>query len=180
MNNLIVLIIILILCLCSYIFTENYNKIEHWIIDSGNPGHTVLILGGTHGNEPAGSVGIEQFLNSGIKISKGKIILIPRINKLGLDLNFRWGFNGFVPIDYNRNYSKDNSSKSFDFVNKQIIEFVTKSDFILDFHEGWGYSITQPDSMGSGIYPSNTELAKNIGNVMLVQITPFSLKIGTL
>ena len=54
-----------------------------------------------------------------------------------------------------------------DFINYQIIKSVFNADFIVDFHEGWGFSKVEPKSLGSGIYPSNTSLAKNIGNNLL-------------
>lgn len=167
MNNSLIFIIILIICLFSCLLTNNINQIEHILIDSGNPGPTLLLIGGTHGNEPAGTIGLEQFINSKVKISKGKIMIIPRVNKIGLFLNTRWGYNGFLPIDYNREYPNNTYDIAGDYINRQIIEYIKIADFIVDFHEGWGYNVIEPESMGSGIYPSNTELAKNIGNNIL-------------
>lgn len=170
--NLILLIIILIICMISYFFTENINQIDYFIIDSQNPGPTLLLVAGTHGNEPAGTIGLERFMSLGQKISKGKIIIVPRVNKLGLNLGVRTGFNGFIPIDFNRSYPSDDNDISNkitvqDTINKQIIKLVKQSDFILDFHEGWGYAIVNNNSMGSGLYPSNNESAISIANNML-------------
>jgi hypothetical protein len=167
MNNSLIFITILVVCLLSCLLTNNINQIEHVLIDSGIPGPTLLLIGGTHGNEPAGAIGLEQFINSNIQISKGKIIVIPRVNKLGLFLDTRWGYNGFLPIDYNREYPNNINELAGDYINRQVIEYVKSADFIVDFHEGWGFNIMDPESMGSGIYPSNTELAKNIGNNLL-------------
>ena len=167
MNNSLIFIIILIICLSSCLLTNNINQIEHILIDSGISGPTLLLIGGTHGNEPAGSVGLEEFIKSNVKIKKGKIIIISRVNKLGLLLNTRWGYNGFLPVDYNREYPSKITESAGDYINRQVIEYIKNADFVVDFHEGWGYNIVEPESMGSGIYPSNTELAKSIGNKLL-------------
>jgi hypothetical protein len=167
MNKSFFIIIILIICFISFLITNFINQIEYFLIDSGIPGSTLLLIAGTHGNEPAGTVGLEEFIKTNIKIKKGKIIVIPRVNNIGLALDLRWGFNGFFPIDYNREYPNKYSEKGGDYINRDIIEYVKISDFIVDFHEGWGFNILEPESMGSGIYPSNTELAKKIGNQIL-------------
>lgn len=102
------------------------------------------MIGGTHGNEPAGSIGLEKFISSNVNISRGKIIIVPRVNKIGLELGLRYGFNGFFPIDFNRNYPtvlQESDSNTSTNINSQIINLVGISDFILDIHEGWGWNI---------------------------------------
>ena len=158
MNNTLIFYLLLLICFISCLITHYINKIKHFIIDSGNTGPTLLLIGGTHGNEPAGSVALEKFINKNPTISKRKIIIIHRVNKIGLALNIRWGFNGFFPIDYNRQYPLIDSEITGDHINRQIIEYVKISDFVVDFHEGWGFNVVEPKSMGSGIYPSNTIL----------------------
>ena len=170
MNKSAIFITILVILLISYFITDNINQIDKFIIDSGIPGPILLLIAGTHGNEPAGTIGLEKIVNSGIKISKGKIIIIPRVNKIGLFLGTRYGFNGFFPIDYNRNYPNNKEELSGDYINYQIINSLSNADFIVDFHEGWGFSKSEPKSMGSGIYPSNTPIAKNIGNNLLIAL----------
>lgn len=167
MNKTIIVFIFLLICFISFLLTESISKIEHFLIDSGVSGPTLLLIGGTHGNEPAGSIGLENFIKSNITISKGKIIVIPKVNKIGLIFDIRWGFNGFFPIDYNREYPSNNNEIAGDYINRQIIEYIKISDFVVDFHEGWGFNILEHESMGSGIFPSNTELSKNIGDNIL-------------
>jgi hypothetical protein len=167
MNNSLIFIIILSILLASCLITDKINILEPIIIDSGVSGPTLLLIAGTHGNEPAGTLGLESFANSGVKLSKGKIIIIPRVNKIGLFLGTRYGFNAGFPIDYNRNYPNDRGKPVGDYVNFQIGKYVLDADFIVDFHEGWGFSSVEPESMGSGVYPTNTILAKSIGNKLL-------------
>lgn len=180
MNQSLIFFIILLIIFVSSLITNSINQIEYLIIDSKIEGPTLLLIAGTHGNEPAGTVGLEQFAKSNINISKGKIIMIPRVNKIGLFLGTRWGFNSFFPIDYNRNYPSSVHEIATDHINRQIINYTQYADFTVDFHEGWGFNITEPDSMGSGIYPSNTELAKKIAENTLhklnLDITEFNKK----
>ena len=170
MKEKIGIILLLIICLISFFMTEYINQINPIIIDSGNKGNVLLLIGGTHGNEPAGFIGLKNFSNSNIKISSGKIIIIPDVNKLGLFFNVRFGFNGFVPVDYNRQYPTSLDKKCGDFVNYQILKYIEMADFIIDFHEGWDYNIVQQKSLGSGIYPSNTILSQEIGKNILDSI----------
>jgi hypothetical protein len=168
-----IFLIIIIIILISCIITDKINKIEHYIIDSKIDGPIILLIAGTHGNEPAGTYALENLINSNISnisITRGKIIIIPRVNKIGLFLNLRWGFNSFIPIDYNRNYPSSKNGKTGDYVNKQIINFVNMSDFIIDFHEGWGYNIINPKSMGSSLYPSNNIFSIKIAEKILVKL----------
>lgn len=60
---------------------------EYHIIDTCKPGPTILIIGGMHGNEPAGAVAAAQILNW--PIVKGKLVVIPRANVLALNANTR-------------------------------------------------------------------------------------------
>jgi predicted deacylase len=170
MNNSLIFIIILFVLLTSCFITDKINIIEPIIIDSGIPGPTLLLIAGTHGNEPAGTIGLESWAKSDVKPSKGKIIIISRVNKIGLFLCTRYGFNAFFPIDYNRNYPSKKFQPVGDFINYQVAKYVFKADFIIDFHEGWGFSNVEPESMGSGIYPSNTDFAMSVGNKLLTTI----------
>ena len=58
------------------------------IADSGLEGPVAMILGGVHGNEPAGAVAAERVCS--LVPLRGKIIVVPRINPLGLAKNVRY------------------------------------------------------------------------------------------
>ena len=51
-----------------------------YILDSGKPGATGLLIGGTHGNEMAGSVAALVALENGV-VTTGKLIVIPYTNR---------------------------------------------------------------------------------------------------
>ena len=52
---------------------------EVYYFDSGKPGATVFLAGGTHPNEPAGYIASVMVLEN-LVVKKGRIILIPRLN----------------------------------------------------------------------------------------------------
>jgi len=60
---------------------------ESYIIHSGHPGPTVMIVGGVHGNEPAGAEAAGNISHWPLKT--GRLIVIPRANMPGLDANKR-------------------------------------------------------------------------------------------
>ena len=58
--------------------TSNNSNI--YIIDSGKPGGTVMVLGGTHPEEPAANISTALMLENA-KLDKGRLILVNRSNR---------------------------------------------------------------------------------------------------
>ena len=52
---------------------------EIYFLESGKPGAAILILGGTHPNEPAGFLAAVCLIEN-IKVMQGRVIIIPRAN----------------------------------------------------------------------------------------------------
>lgn len=52
---------------------------EVYVLDSGKPGGTALVLGGTHPNEPSGYVGAILLVENA-RPAEGKMIILPRAN----------------------------------------------------------------------------------------------------
>jgi hypothetical protein len=171
-NNFILLFIILVvLLIISYIIINkicnNHDSLDYFIYNSGNPGPTIAIVGGTHGNEPIGSIVIRELIrklnNKKIMLKSGKLILIPDVNYCALKVGIR-----LIPLigDLNRKYPKNLHENSSCPINNKIINLLKDTDFILDFHEGWGFHRLNKDSMGSSITPSETELSNNIAHII--------------
>jgi hypothetical protein len=66
---------------CSRLENTRANS-EIYFIESGKPGATMLVLGGTHPNEPAGFITAVVLIEN-IKINEGKLIVIPQACKSG-------------------------------------------------------------------------------------------------
>lgn len=59
---------------------------EVFFLDSGRPGGTVLVLGGTHPNEPAGFL-TAVLLVERARVTSGRLIVVPRANGSGFTHN---------------------------------------------------------------------------------------------
>lgn len=142
------------------------NDTQIYTYDSHVEGPTVLIVSGTHGNEPAGSVACFKLMNKldkgEIKLVKGKIVVIPVINVCGI-LNYRREDD--LNRDLNRQYPNEESASeaSLPKITQKVIEAVKNADWVLDGHEAWGYyklngTLIQPgDSMGNTLTTGHTQ-----------------------
>ncbi len=166
---IICIIILIIILLCNNLYYL-LNNIKYYIYDTKIDGPTILMLAGTHGNEPAGYHSLNKLkdeLDNKIKIIKrGKLIIIPAVNYYALKLGIR-----YIPIfgDINRKYPKninDNKKSDSNIIN-QIVKLTNDADFVLDFHEGWGYNRLNKKSMGSTITPTNTDRSHELSKIML-------------
>ena len=158
-----------------FIILQYYcNNIEVYEFDSKVKGIHLLLIGGTHGNEPSGSVALFKFIkemqDKKYNLKIGKITIIPKPNKLGLLFNKRNLLHRLYNKDLNRNYPRNAKEKALDPISAKIMDYVNKSDWILDFHEGWGYIYENKGSMGSGIFPGNTENSITMANNILTSI----------
>ncbi len=60
---------------------------EVYITAGAAPGPAAIVLGGVHGNEPAGAAAAETI--SHLAVTKGTLIVVPRVNKLALAAGLR-------------------------------------------------------------------------------------------
>ncbi|GMV98026.1 MAG: hypothetical protein AMXMBFR83_23790 [Phycisphaerae bacterium] len=133
------------------------------IIDSGRAGPTVMVVGGVHGDEPAGAAAAEQIRHW--PIVRGRLIVIPRANPRALAAdsrltpgvekdaaNLNRNFPSTRPGDEPRGGHADDLWR---FVRQQ------RPTWLLDLHEGFAASQTNPNSVGSSIIiqPSDEALA---------------------
>ena len=132
--NKLILLLILILCIATIIyFLYNYMCLNPnvTIYDSKNNGPTLLLISGTHGNEKAPVIAINEFFKNN-KPKTGKVVIIDSANYCGLLLNDRHLPDFIIGDDnINRNYCKLHENN----INKTITKYVEKADYIFDFHE---------------------------------------------
>ncbi len=141
-----------------YSFCTNLDVFEYNNIDYDK---TLLLIGGVHGNEPSGSLGLiglkTQLDEKKIDLKKTRIILMPYVNKCGLVMNLR---NLLFFTDINRNFIDNTTSR----INIKILEYVKMikaSDLIIDIHEGYDFHRINNNSIGSTLFAS-TPFASNI------------------
>ena len=65
-----------------------------YILDSGKPGASLLLVGGTHGNEIAGIRAAEFFIERAV-VEAGRVFIIPHLNIMGVHIESR-----LIPIEY--------------------------------------------------------------------------------
>ena len=144
-----------------------------YTIDSGIPGPTVLIVGGVHGNEPAGAKAAESMCQWPIKA--GRLLILPRANVPGLAANKR-----LIPgletnlSNLNRNYprAKQKDSEARGDLARAIWKFATdnKPDWILDLHEGYDFHQLNDKSVGSSIICVPLPTAQAAADEMLAAV----------
>ena len=125
-----------------------------YFVDSGHGGPTVFIVGGVHGNEPAGAAAAETIHHWPIKA--GRLVVIPRANVPGLEANKR-----NIPdletnlSNLNRNYPRagQTDSKARGELAQAIWKIANdnKVDWVLDLHEGYDFHQLNEKSVGSSI-----------------------------
>lgn len=123
-----------------------------YIIDSGVPGPVVMIVGGVHGNEPAGYTAAGKVKDWNIKT--GKLIVLPQANKKAVANKTRT-YNG----DLNRAFPQSSKGSGNNSLSKAIYAAVKSYDvdWLMDMHEGYNYTKIS-DSVGQSIiyYPTTT------------------------
>lgn len=117
-------------------------SIEPWLNGEGelhtirgkSSGQTLLILGGVHGNEPAGSYAIHKIiaeLRAGtLVIEAGTLMLVPDCNLLAKKMGQR-----FVDRDLNRDLRYRSACSDYeDLVGNRLLETLPRADILLDIH----------------------------------------------
>ena len=125
----------------------NYEGFEApiWVVRYRPPGavQRVLILGGVHGNEPAGSAWVVEFiaLISGQPLGYGKTAfdIVPLVNPWGWSRNKRFNREG---LDINRDFATFETQEAG--ILRQIFSNGTY-DLVIDHHE-------DPDASGFYLY----------------------------
>ena len=125
-----------------------------YLVDSGNPGPTVMIIGGVHGNEPAGAQAAESIRQWPIR--NGKMIVIPRANVTGLAAHQRRITELATNLsDLNRDYPRakqtDNAARGDLAQAIWKIANDRQPDWVLDLHEGFDFHQLNEKSVGSSI-----------------------------
>lgn len=178
---IIILIIICLIQLSKYSINEYLTNIYLSQSSSGNSletydyygpqsGPFIVIIGGTHGNEPSGSEALHQLITSGYfnNLIKGHVRLIPEVNAYGLKKNIRYKCSGLFCSnpDINRNYTNGGS----EYISQKVIALTQGANLIIDLHEGWGWYLEKTGSVGSTLTPTSTPLATQIAQAAVAAI----------
>lgn len=192
---IIVIIILIVICFSIYLihkwhYTQPHSKsffesdLQYYDFSYQNgptPGPFICLIAGTHGNEPAGSVALNELVQQWQQNPPkfvGHIRVIPNINTWGLANNVRYkSFLSFLPdADINRNYNENGGT---DEISREVVTLTKGADLVIDFHEGWGYHVCQPTSVGSTLTPSDFSPAPEIAQVAVANINASTPNTGS-
>ncbi|MBN1442575.1 MAG: succinylglutamate desuccinylase/aspartoacylase family protein [Planctomycetes bacterium] len=131
------------------------------VIDGPAPGPTILLVGGVHGNEPAGSRAAEQIANWNLE--RGRLVIVPRANRAGLELACRaLPFEPAERGDLGRNFPRSAGDAPRGALAAALWDLALRlrPGWLVDLHEGYHYSRSQPRSVGSSVIFSRTPRAR--------------------
>lgn len=125
-----------------------------YVYESSKPGPAVMIVGGVHGNEPAGSLAAQKFCE--IPVLKGTVIVVPRANATALAANVRT-----LPEvgDINRAYPGKQDGTQAEKISFAIVQLMKqyKVSMVVDLHEGYAFNALDSKSVGETILPGKDD-----------------------
>jgi len=139
------------------------------VFRSKNPGPTLLVMGGVHGDEINGIEIVRRMISSGLfkNLSKGNVIAIPLLNVYGFINYSRDASEG---KDVNRTFPGNMrgslASRVAGTLTKKVLPLV---DFAVDYHTGGGARYNYPQLRYTKKDPQSVELAKAFAAPYLVQ-----------
>jgi len=114
---------------------------DAWKLESGKPGPTLCLLGGIHGNEPAGTQLIRSIVNDQrtLPLTRGSVVLALG-NPAAIEKNLR-----FCEADLNRSFlPKENPSNTLEARRAEELKtLLDASDVLLDIHSSFA-ATSQP------------------------------------
>jgi hypothetical protein len=116
-------------------FKGSDQEVEVYHLFGRERGPTVLIFAGIHGDESGGYLTAERYV--GLKLVKGNLIIVPRLNLYAILTGRRTGLSGG---DMNRKFHPSEEEKDPD---DKIIglakSLMDRADLILNLHQGYGF-----------------------------------------
>lgn len=116
-----------------------------YIYQGAAPGPTLVFVGCIHGNERSGHLAMMDAINKGITIDKGRLIMIPAINKIACEQNRRTmnrSSSAYHGKDFNRMFPVGKSPSYA--IAKEMWNLLRNQPnlaFVVDFHDGFVNSL---------------------------------------
>ncbi|MHB8772234.1 MAG: M99 family carboxypeptidase catalytic domain-containing protein [Syntrophales bacterium] len=112
-------------------FRDTRQELTVHIIRGKEPGPTLLIIAGVHGDEAGGYLAAERYRD--VKLTRGNLIVVPRLNGPAVDAGKRRGLGG----DMNRLFSLPANSANPDAkVVNLAKQLIGQADYVLNLHQG--------------------------------------------
>jgi len=110
-------------------------QVEVVRLGENNPGETLLLIGGIHGDELAGCLTVERYTRLSLK--HGRMIIIPRLNRRAILAGCR-GING---VDMNRLFAlpEEKLPAPEGFVIQLVKKLIQEATCVVNTHQGSGF-----------------------------------------
>lgn len=127
-------------------------KTPYYVITASEPGPTLFVVGGTHGNEPAGYTAAQRIVDE-LRPDKGRIVVIPRANAAAVAANTR-GVSDLTNLARRFPSGQNPIGKTANEIWDLIVKY--DPDWFLDLHEGYDFYIRNKNSVGQSViyYPT--------------------------
>ena len=115
-----------------------------YVFGSGRPGTILMVLGGVHGNEPAGWLAAERLVDS-MRPTDGAVLVIPRANRQA-DAAF---VRTTIELgDLNRSYPGARDGRPMEQMAFEIIDVLREFQVshVVDMHESWAFYADRPQN----------------------------------
>lgn len=122
------------------------------VVDSGIDGPTVLVVGGVHGDEPAGLRAARQV--SGWRVARGRMVVVPCANRLASAAGQRRTPDlPKAESDLNRQFPFGDRDEPVGALAAALWRLVREQqpDVVIDLHEGFDFTQRNPKSVGSSV-----------------------------
>jgi hypothetical protein len=115
-------------------FPETRQELNVHFIWGKQPGPTLLLIAGVHGDEAGGYLAAERYTD--VKLNRGNLIVVPRLNGPAIEAGKRKGLGG----DMNRLFSlPSNSSNPDTKVVNLAKQLIGQADYVLNLHQGYDF-----------------------------------------
>jgi hypothetical protein len=116
-------------------FKGSDQEVEVYHLFGKEPGPTVLIFAGIHGDESAGYLAADRYVS--LKLVKGNLIIVPRLNLYAILTGKRTGLSGG---DLNRKFQPSEGDEDPDDKIAGLAKsLMDRADLILNLHQGYGF-----------------------------------------
>ena len=150
-----------------YLFASN-TPFDIYKKETNPSQHTLLIIGGIHGDEPGGYFA-PAFLEKYYKIKSGNLWIIPNLNVDSIMANNR-GINGDMNRKFNMIDKNDKDILSVKRIKEIILE--KRVDLVLNLHDGFGFYrdvyedvVFNPNSWGQATIIDQEKIDDKFGNL---------------
>ncbi|MGE3798186.1 MAG: succinylglutamate desuccinylase/aspartoacylase family protein [Thermomicrobiales bacterium] len=149
-------------------------RLPLYVASSGSPGKTILAIGGTHGDEYEGPVGLKNLIHDldPESLVSGRIIVVPVFNVPAFNAGLRASPQDGVNM--NRAFPGDvNGSITYRMARFMTDELLSRADIVIDIHSGGaGYEIARTMSFHQLDDP---ELHRQFKETAFLFGTPFTM-----